>query len=58
MKSWWVCPAADCGHEEQVSLADPDSSFDEILGHIRQQHPSIDTSPSALWPIIEVVEHA
>lgn len=57
-KSWWVCPAAGCGHEIRVSVVDPDASFDSMLDHIHENHPTVDQNPDVLVPSIEVVEHA
>jgi hypothetical protein len=46
------CPF--CQHLLEVSPEDPDSSFSEMLGHVRWQHPGEDQAPASLWPKIEV----
>lgn len=46
------CPF--CPHAEWVSEEDPDTSFGEVLRHIRSRHPGEDQTPAALWPKIEV----
>lgn len=46
------CPF--CPRVDRVSDEDPDSSFSEMLGHIRYRHYDEDQSPAVLWPKIEV----
>lgn len=47
-----ICPF--CPRDEWVSDEDPDSSFGEILSHIRMRHPQEDQTPSVLWPRIKI----
>lgn len=47
-----LCPF--CGRLEWVSSEDPDSSFGQMLSHIRSRHPGEDQTPAVLWPKIEV----
>lgn len=45
------CPF--CAHVEHLSEEDPDSGFDEMLKHVRLNHPTRDQSPGDLWPRIK-----
>jgi hypothetical protein len=48
------CPQKGCLYTETVSTEDPDASMDEMLSHIKTQHPDMDQTPAVLWPLIEL----
>lgn len=57
VRSYWQCPDANCGFEHPVSERDEDASFEEMLSHVYSKHPTIDSDPSSLWPLIIVKDH-
>jgi hypothetical protein len=50
-----VMPCPECGQKWEVSVEDPDSSFGDLLRHVRTRHPAVDQTPAVLWPRINVV---
>lgn len=47
-----VCP--ECPERVEVSPADEDASFGQMLNHIRWGHPETDQRSETLWPRIAV----
>ena len=54
--TYGLCPEDDCDHKQWTSPEDPDSSFSDLLDHIRSVHPDDDMTPAIMWPKIKFRE--